>query len=584
MSQRGRPPTQTVRRLHLELASESKPRAARTCVPACTMEIGHAAEPVRRDRISMLDDAALGHVLSFLPSKQAARAAALSSRWRDAFAGVHTLSLEEPSSVTTYDENGWPTEVDPPEPFRAAVTAAIVARHRKPGATPPLRALRVALQDYTYIDSVAVDQWVSYALKRAGPELELDLRFRSLPIYCRRDGADTSEEEDDSDDDDDEEDECDDNNKDDSDDDDEDDGVSSEDNRVPRPSLHRYTVPRGLFSCSTLRTLRIGPCRLSPPPALSLPSLQELLLTRISNADELVQRLISGCPRLVDLTLESCNAVTALSLLDTRLRRLALRCCHNLSHVVVDVSELGAFEYRGAVPEMPLLTTLGATCWFPTMPSLASCTVYICGGEVTTSEELASLTAFLQHFASAKHLRLRSKHMYPDIGTRLPMFWHLHHLELWGHLLHDGAAAATIGVTSRILRHAPNLEVLSLFFETGTWADIDDDGPVTTGRDNCKAMELLNAHRLKYNRHNVLDWPSGGATIPCLANRLREINLVHYQGGRAQRTLAKFLLCNAAVIGELWCQFAEGPLWMQTELMREMKSWVVNEKANMIFR
>jgi hypothetical protein len=414
-----------------------------------------------------------------------------------------------------------------------------------------------------------------------------------LPIYCRRDGADTSEEEDDSDDDDDDEEDDNEGDDDDGGDTDEDDdsgnsNVSSEDESVPSPSLLRYTVPRGLFSCSTLRTLRIGPCRLSPPPAVSLPSLQELLLTRVSDADELVQRLISGCPRLVDLTLESCNAVTALSLLDTRLRRLALRCCHNLSHVVVDVSELGTFEYRGAVPEMPLLTTLGATCWFPTMPSLASCTVYICGGEVTAPEELASLTAFLQHFASAKHLRLRSKCMYPDIGkgavTRLPEFWHLHHLELWGHLLHDGDAAATVSVTSRILRHAPNLEVLSLFFETGTGANIDDDGPLPTGRDNCKAMELLNAHRLKYNRYNILDWPSGGAMIPCLANRLREINLVHYQGGRAQRTLAKFLLCNAPVIGELWCQFAEGPFWMQTELMREMKSWVMNERANTVFR
>ncbi|KAM0923926.1 hypothetical protein ACQ4PT_005193 [Festuca glaucescens] len=521
------------------------------------MEIGHAAKQVRRDRISMLDDAVLDHVLSFLPSKQAACAAALSSRWRDAFPGVHTLSLEEPSSVPTYDRNGWPTEVDPPEPFRAAITAAIVARHRKQGATPPLRALRVALQDYSYSDSVAVDQWVSYALKRAGSDLELDLRFRYLPIYCRRDRADTSEEEDDSDDDDDD----DNNGEDDSDEegDEDDDGnssnsnVSSEDESVPSLSLLRYTVPKGLFSCSTLRTLRIGPCRLSPPSAISLPSLQELLLTRVSDADE-----------------------------------LTLPCCHNLSHVAVDASELGAFEYRGAVPEMPFLTTLGATGWFPAMPSLASCTVYICGGEVTAPEELASLTAFLQHFACAKHLRLRSKHMYPDIGkgavTRIPAFWNLHHLELWGHLLHDGDAAATVGVTSRILRHAPNLEVLSLSFETGTGADIDDDGPLPTGRDNCKAMELLNAHRLKYNRYSVLDWPSGGAMIPCLANRLREINLVHYQGGRAQGTLAKFLLCNAPVIGELWCQFAEGPLWMQTELTREMKSWVMNEKANTVFR
>jgi hypothetical protein len=65
---------------------------------------------------------------------------------------------------------------------------------------------------------------------------------------------------------------------------------------------------------------------------------------------------------------------------------------------------------------------------------------------------------------------------------------------------------------------------------------------------------------------------------------VREINLVHYQGGQAQRTLAKFLLCNAQVLDRLFCQFAEGPLWIQTQLMQEMKGWVMNNEANMVFR
>jgi hypothetical protein len=249
------------------------------------MEIGLAAERVREDRISKLDDAVLGHVLSFLPSKQAARAAVLSSRWRDAFAGVHTVSLEEPEGgLPAYDHGRRPREsdeyhdvwLDPPSSFGPAITAAIVARHRSPATTPPLRAFRVALHDYKCRDSIAVDQWVSYALKQAGPELELDLRLKHLPICCRG-GGDAAE----------------------------------------INVLFLYTVPRGLFSCSALRTLRIGPCRLSPPPAISLPSLQELLLTRVSDAEEVVQRLISACPRLADLTLECCDTVTALSLFDT---------------------------------------------------------------------------------------------------------------------------------------------------------------------------------------------------------------------------------------------------------------------------
>ena len=156
-------------RLHLDrLVERPNPAAA-----ARTMDIGHAAKPVHEDRISKLDDAVLGHVLSFLPSKQAARAAALSSRWRDAFAGVHTVSLEEPEGgVPPYQQrcrrgsDDDDRRRDPPSRFGAVITAAIVARHRRLGATatPPLRAIRVALHNYRYRDAVAVDLWVSYAL------------------------------------------------------------------------------------------------------------------------------------------------------------------------------------------------------------------------------------------------------------------------------------------------------------------------------------------------------------------------------------------------------------------------------------
>ncbi|CAM0947770.1 unnamed protein product [Alopecurus aequalis] len=559
------------------------------------MEIDHAAKLVGEDRISKLDDAVLGHVLSFLPSKQAARAAGLSSRWRDVFASVHTVSFEEPEcgydgghdDSSDSDDDG---ELHPLSRFVAAITAATVARHRTQAAPPPLRAFRVALHRCKYGDSVAVDQWVSYALKRAGPELELDIRLRCLPIYCDcGDGSD-----------DDGEDDNDDNtvssaasiaaSEEDHTDDGEDDFVSSEDESIPSEDEDDllYTVPSGLFSCSALRKLRIGPCRLSPPSAISLPSLEELLLTRVSDGEEEVQRLISACPRLADLTLESCDTVTTLFLLDTRLHMLALRCCHNLSHIIVNVSELGAFEYKGAVPDMPFLTTFGATGWFLAMPSLAWCTIHICGGEVSGTEELTRLTMFLHYFASTKHLRLRSKRLCPGIGgddaiTRIPMFNNLQHLELWGHLPQDGDATTIVGTTSRILRQAPNLEVLSFVFETGTWTDIEDDGPLARGRYDCTDRELLEAHRLRYNQYCSLDAPSGGAMVSCLANSVREINLVHYQGGRAQRTLARFLLCNAPVIDELWCQFADGPLWLQTEFMREMKTWVVNPKANMVF-
>jgi hypothetical protein len=56
---------------------------------------------------------------------------------------------------------------------------------------------------------------------------------------------------------------------------------------------------------------------------------------------------------------------------------------------------------------------------------------------------------------------------------------------------------------------------------------------------------------------------------------VREINLVHYQGATGQKALAKFLLCNAPAVDKLWCEFAEGPMWTQVQLMDEIKAWLI---------
>ncbi|KAM0883580.1 hypothetical protein ACQ4PT_031559 [Festuca glaucescens] len=391
------------------------------------------------DRISKLADGVLGHILSFLPAQEAARAAALSTRWRRVLASVHTVSLEEPEEpIPSYDDYhsyspgyGPPKDPNPPPPFTAAVTTALLARHcrvRSDVAVQLLRALRVDMEGYHGGDSRTVDNWISYALKQAGTELELDLRFRRATICIRpyslhtedrgrrtavsskedivgvhgdedgfhsnddvreaisgseeyidnenspsvgehdKDGVsnadvasgessaaddaseamtdggysdavdpvadDVSEAMTDGEYDDADDSAADDVNEamtdggyDDADgsdadevseamtDEDYDDAVSSESEKVayvPRWELPppEYTVPRGLFSCRALRWLRIGPCRLSPPGTIMLPSLEELLLVRVSDDGQEVQRLISACPRLADLTLEACDTVS----------------------------------------------------------------------------------------------------------------------------------------------------------------------------------------------------------------------------------------------------------------------------------
>ncbi|XBJ14633.1 hypothetical protein VPH35_006647 [Triticum aestivum] len=502
-------------------------------IPTYVTKIAKIARARRReDRLSTLSDATLGRILSSpnmaitnrfgaqrLSARAAARAAVLSTRWRDTFTCVDAEDKDNCCS-----DNGRPDDPDRKLPFTTAVTAALLARHGVHASPAP--PLRVVFDKYRPEDAPAADR------APAGLELDLSLRREPRP-YC------------------------------------------------PGSHMHhmaQYTVPMRLFSCAALRTLSIsiGPCSLSPPAAISLPSLEVLLLARVSDHERHVQSLVDGCPRLADLTLENCGTVTTLSLLgNRRLRRLALRCCHNLAKVFVAADgKLYSLEYRGDVPDTSLLDLQGTG-----RSSFTSCSIDISGKEVS-SEELTKLGEFLQLVSSTKHLHLQSIRLGSDIQldapATLPVFTSLLHLELTGRLLHGDATAAV----SRILGHAPSLEVLSLIFETGP----DDDELDARDRweEECKVGEIADAHQLRYNEHDILvTMPA--VSIPCLRRHVREINLVHYHGGSVQRTLARFLLCNALVLHKLYCGFAPGPLWIQTKLRDEIQGWAMNSPKNCVF-
>lgn len=360
--------------------------------------------------------------------------------------------------------------------------------------------------------------------------------------------------------------------------------VSSDDDERNKPSRPwwlrpepKYTVTRVIFSCARLRSLSLRSCRLAPPDTISLPSLVTLLLSHVSDPGMDIERFVTCCPRLADLTLEACNAVTALSLFGgARLRRLALRCCHSLTTVTVDSLELQAFEYRGAVPGSSFLTLLGGSA------RIGYCKVDICGKEATSEEELVNLRLLLNLFVNIKHLHLESARLGSGLDKNVPMrlasFSSLRHLEMRGCLPDDDTSV--IAAMTTVLEHAPSMETLSLAFHP---QELDFDLSARPVYFYFSEEELLDAHHLSYNPHSVIDTPSSGAMIPCLRNQVREINLVHYHGGRAQRALAKFLLSNAPVIDKLWCEFAEGPMWTQIQLMREMRDWLINKSADTHF-
>ncbi|TVU23937.1 hypothetical protein EJB05_26326, partial [Eragrostis curvula] len=527
------------------------------------------------DLLSSLCDGVLARILSLLPADEAARAAVLSRLWRYIFSAVDVLSFKETADrpIPPWEDGDWSSPSSygrpdedphyiPCEPFALRVCAAIGSRHRgRRVPVAPLRALRVAFKEFEGNDAKsapAVDWWLSHAAYQSGEELLVDLRFDVKPL-CDRvyatvnedievpDHEDNMEEEEDSD----------------------DDMVVEE-----QFASTEYFVPSFLFRCATLRTLRIGPCRLNPPATISLPSLDTMHLIRVTDQNATIKRLVSGCPRLADLTLEACNNVTKLSVCDTtRLRRVALRCCHNLKTVAADLTELRTFEYRGGVPPPKFRRSMDN-------PSrITSCVLDFCGWEITDPGALVSLRNFFHLFASARHLELKSARLGAGVShgvfsrsPALPIFASLRELELTG-ILHN-EDTATVATVTRILERTPSLEILSLFFLPEPLKERDQYRHYSN-------EDIFNEHCLKYDRYASLVVPVS-MEIPCLRKRTKEINFVHYQGALAQRRLAKFLLRNAPMVAEVCCEFAKGPLTMQTQLMEEIRGWVLNKSANMI--
>ncbi|CAN6247992.1 unnamed protein product [Urochloa humidicola] len=608
----------------------------------------------QRDLLSELPDGILGHILSFLPSDEAGRAAVLSTRWRDVFASVHTIYFEQPGGdrdLTTLHDDYFYEAHDRTSlnaDFTHRVAAALLSRRRSAGLVDvPLRRLRVSMFRYDDWDSVMVDNCLNYALRSAGDEFHLDLRLCGVST-CRRDnghGYYGMQEEDDR--------SCDEvddidgtdivgdngnghtgsyqhddvwglgveegiggtnvvgcNANEDSDNDyydaDEDidgidmvggDGNGHIDNYnnvvhnglgwgIIEEGIHGtnpvggggdasehsengsdgpdgwglgwgiYHVPRIVFRFVALRTLCLQMFSFDADAHIDLPFIQMLYLSKTYEPWTGIQRLISGCPRLTDLTLEECWRIKEVSITDVKLSRFALRCCHSVQRVTVDASEMKAFEYRGVVPEADShhLSLVGSH-------RINCCDIGFWGKEPCRKKELRGLRKFLMAFVGSQRLHLSSArlgcHIESDSFSGLPKFYNLSHLELKGCLLDD----LIVDAVTKILEQTPNLEALSLFISPKI---ISEDG-----------------HELEYDANLVPNIPNVSAA--CLQYRLRQIELVHYQGSIAQRIVAKWLLQNAAVLNKLCVVFPKGPLCLREMLIRETRGWSTNQSVNMIF-
>uniref|UniRef100_A0ACD5Z280 Uncharacterized protein n=1 Tax=Avena sativa TaxID=4498 RepID=A0ACD5Z280_AVESA len=502
------------------------------------------------DRLSQLEDGVLGHILSFLPTKEAARAATIAKRYRHAFAGVDIVSFVE--QVAYYGGEDYTFCLEATErrskngDLIDSVNGALLCRRRCAGNAAPPRVFRVHFGCLDEWDEAMLGQWLSYLLQRGRKQqaLHLDLRLQLTVLGEHHVGGQEQQR------------------------------WGADDGECPahsRYEAHRYKLPTRLFSCVALRTLCLGGCSLlCPPERVDLPLLETLLLSSIPWADS-IQRLVSRCPRLVDLTLERCGYTPSsqrgyggyeannvdrsytIAVVDKHLRRLAIRCCHNLARVSVDASELTAFEYRGAVPAGSFLTLHGAC-------KISSCTVGFCGRMVYEAE-LPRFRKFLEQFAGTKKLHLVSTHLGADIESdAFTSFPSLVSLRLTGYL-HRGSIEAL----TRILQQAPSVEILTLFMKA-------------------RSQERSHSVSWEHQWHELGDEVGvSDVRIPCLRNGVREMNLVHYQGHEAQRYAARLLLCNAMVLERVCVVMPRGPRELQMKLANEIKGWLVDSSTEMIF-
>ena len=117
----------------------------------------------RRDRLSELPDILLGHVLSFLPTKEAGRAAELSRRWRHVFRNVHTVSFAERQGARAKDWTTFYYDADEKKSCSHVLLDdgwnALLCRRRCARAHVPLHRLRVAFDDCHWWNEPPVDQW-----------------------------------------------------------------------------------------------------------------------------------------------------------------------------------------------------------------------------------------------------------------------------------------------------------------------------------------------------------------------------------------------------------------------------------------
>ncbi|KAF7134380.1 hypothetical protein RHSIM_Rhsim08G0068200 [Rhododendron simsii] len=97
------------------------------------------------------------------------------------------------------------------------------------------------------------------------------------------------------------------------------------DGEYPLDKKDRYELPQHLYTNSSFRELRFVRCRVSPKGDIGGRSLGKLSIGNVKLSDDLVQKILSGCPALEMLELYRYGGFSRLNINNASLKKLILR-------------------------------------------------------------------------------------------------------------------------------------------------------------------------------------------------------------------------------------------------------------------
>ncbi|XP_038718774.1 F-box/LRR-repeat protein At3g26922-like [Tripterygium wilfordii] len=262
------------------------------------------------DRISQLPDCILHCILSLLPTKDAVATCILSTRWKDLWISVTNLDLK---CICNYGKG---------EEWRfKSFTHFVEKVLLLPSSN--IKKFRLSLDDYLHCS--CANPWILAAVRRQVQELRLSLYSEKKYMYKFLDPSSL-------------------------------------------PSQRRLLLPDCLYSCKTLRTLKVKvSCDLELPGTICLPNLTVLHLCRVNFKDDVsIHKLFSGLTVLEELELTRCtwNMITATISIPT-LKSLALDFSFDSAdnlycHLRLNVENLMYFSYTGDLTFDLLLDNLSS--------------------------------------------------------------------------------------------------------------------------------------------------------------------------------------------------------------------------------